>query len=192
MRPGRVVALVVGSLLGLIALGVLVVGGALAIGSAIEEDDEGFFDVTLERLASATAAITTEEADLRADPGPPDWFADFVDASVRLQVSSVDEEDVRYVKLDADRRPSGPERRVSLADVPVLIRLPDLTSAATARHATPIQKPLVDDTPVAPPDSAQAGLEEAALGEEAAPGKGRRLVEAVTRPSTGTGPARAP
>jgi hypothetical protein len=61
----------------------------LTVAHVVEREDDGYFDITLDRLNSATAAITTSEADLHADPGPPDWFLDFVDFSVRLQATGI-------------------------------------------------------------------------------------------------------
>ena len=73
----RIAAVVVGVLLALPALGLLAGGAALTVGYAIEHDDDGYFDATLERLSTATAEITTGEVDLRADPGPPDRVLNF-------------------------------------------------------------------------------------------------------------------
>lgn len=90
MRPGRIAAIVIGVVLAVPALGLLVGGVALTVGYATERDDGGYFDATLERLSTPTAAITTGEADLRADPGPPDRVLDFVDFSVRIQATGLD------------------------------------------------------------------------------------------------------
>jgi hypothetical protein len=89
MRPGRVIAIIVGALLALPALGVFFGGAALTVGAAVEQRDHGYFDETLDRLSTATPAITTAEADFEADSGPR-WVLDFLDVSVRLQVDAVD------------------------------------------------------------------------------------------------------
>lgn len=88
MRPARVVAIVVAALVALPALGLLIGGGVLTGAYAIERDDDGYFDKTLERLSSSTAVITAGDVDLRSDPGPPEWLLDLADFSVRLQVTS--------------------------------------------------------------------------------------------------------
>jgi hypothetical protein len=90
MKPGRIAAIVIGVLLAVPALVLLVGGVALTVGYATERADDGYFDATLERLSTPTAAITTGEADLRADPGPPDRVLDFVDFSVRIQATGLD------------------------------------------------------------------------------------------------------
>ncbi len=87
MSAGRIIGIVIGSLLGLMALGLLAGGAFLSIGYAIVTAGDGYFDADLERLSTATAAITTEEADLQADPGPPDWVMDFMDVSVQIKAT---------------------------------------------------------------------------------------------------------
>jgi hypothetical protein len=89
MKPGRIVAIVVGSLLAIPSLAIFVGGAAVTVASAVEAGDDGYFDETLDRLSSATAAITTEDVDFRTDPGPR-WVMDVLDVSVRLQVAAVD------------------------------------------------------------------------------------------------------
>jgi hypothetical protein len=91
MKAGRIVAVIVGVLVLLPAIGLFVGGAALTVAYVVEREDDGYFDATLDRLNSATAAITTGEVDLRADPGPPDWLLEFVDVSVRLQATGVGE-----------------------------------------------------------------------------------------------------
>ncbi len=87
MRPERIVALVLGSLLAIPAVALLFSGGVLALAYAIESDD-GYFDVTLDELTSQTVAVTAEEIDLRAEPGTPRWVLDALEADVRLRVTS--------------------------------------------------------------------------------------------------------
>ena len=50
MRASRVVALVFGCLLLIPAIAVLVTGGAIAVGYAAGRDDDGYLNVTLDRL----------------------------------------------------------------------------------------------------------------------------------------------
>ena len=92
MSPGRIVAVVAGVLVGLFALGVLAGGLFLTIGSALTAEDDGYFDTAPRRFGTETVAITTEEADLAADPAPPDRLWDFIDLSVRFQVEGLGEE----------------------------------------------------------------------------------------------------
>ncbi len=91
MRPGRVVALVIGCLLVLPGLGALLGGAALSAGYAFGRDDDGFFELTLDRIESATVAVSAEDIELTADPGSPDWLIDALDADVRLRATNADE-----------------------------------------------------------------------------------------------------
>jgi hypothetical protein len=102
MKPGRIAAVVVGVLLALPALALFVGGAALTVGYATERDDGGYFDATLDRLSTATAAITTREVDLRANPGPPDRVLDFVDFSVRIKVTGIDQGSALFIGIGSE------------------------------------------------------------------------------------------
>ena len=102
MSPGRIVAVVAGILVGLFALAVLAGGVFLAIGSALTAEDDGYFDTSPRRFATESIAITTGEADLAADPAPPDKIWDFIDLSVRFRVEGLGEEVFLGVADEAD------------------------------------------------------------------------------------------
>ncbi len=89
MRATRIVALVLGSLLGLVAT-VLLVSGTVLGGSYAARSDDGFIEATLDPLVSPTAAVTAERIDLATDPGTPDWVIDILDTDVRLRVTGAD------------------------------------------------------------------------------------------------------
>jgi hypothetical protein len=61
---GRVIALVIGSILGLIGLAGTVGGGALVVGAATQRDDQGYFHTDAERLSAGSYAIASEDMDL--------------------------------------------------------------------------------------------------------------------------------
>ncbi len=107
MKPGRIVALVIGVVLILPGIGALLGGSALGLGYAFGRDDTGFFDASIDRLETPTVAITTEDVDLTADPGSPDEFFDAIDADVRLRVTGASSEQDIFVGI-------GPEREVDL------------------------------------------------------------------------------
>ena len=98
MSPGRIVAVILGAVLALVAVGLLIGGGLLAFAYAVESEDGGYFDETLDRVGTATAAITTEEVDLRTNPGPG-WGLDALDVSIRLQATSVDESSELFIGI---------------------------------------------------------------------------------------------
>lgn len=88
MRPNRIVAIVLGSLLLLPSLAVLIGGGVLVGAYALARDDDGYFNASVDALASPTAAITAEDLTLAAEPGSPDWLLDLFETDVRLRVTS--------------------------------------------------------------------------------------------------------
>ncbi|MDH3302123.1 MAG: DUF4389 domain-containing protein [Acidimicrobiia bacterium] len=89
MRATRIVALVVGSLLGVLA-SVLLVSGTVLAGSYAARSDDGFVDIGLDPLVSPTVAVTAEHIDLQTEPGTPSWVYDALDTDVRLRVTPVD------------------------------------------------------------------------------------------------------
>ncbi len=105
MKPERIVAVVLGSLLALPAFALFFSGGLLAL-AYVSQRDDGYFDVTLDEVVSSTAAVTAEEIDLRAEPGTPRWVLDALETDVRLRVTSSNEQPVfvgiaREADLDA-------------------------------------------------------------------------------------------
>lgn len=83
---GRVVALVFGCLLILPAIAVFASGAVLGVATLVQRDDDGYFDVTLERLTTETVALQSSDISFAAEPGDPDWLIDALDADVRLRV----------------------------------------------------------------------------------------------------------
>ncbi len=94
MKPGRVIALVVGVLLVLPGLGLLVGGGALAIGYAVARDDQGYVNASLDDLRSSTVAVTANGADFGSDGTGPDQLLDALDADLRVQVTTTGDQPV--------------------------------------------------------------------------------------------------
>jgi hypothetical protein len=86
VSAGRIVAVIAGVVVGLLAIGFLIGGAFLTVGYAVTAEDDGYFDTSPKRFGSPAFAVTTEEAELAADPAPPDWLWDFVDFSVRFRV----------------------------------------------------------------------------------------------------------
>jgi hypothetical protein len=107
MKPGRIVALVIGVVLILPGIGAMFGGSALGLAYAFGRDDAGFFEASIDRLETPTVAITAEDIDLTADPGDPDEFFDVVDADVRLRVTGASSEQEVFVGV-------GPEAEVDL------------------------------------------------------------------------------
>lgn len=87
MGVGRIVVLVIGSLLIMPALGLLIGGGALMAAYAFGRDGDGYFTGSLDRVESPTAAVTAEDLDFTIDPGTPGWIVSQLTADVRLAVT---------------------------------------------------------------------------------------------------------
>ena len=75
MKIGRIVMIVVGSLLALLGFGLLASGTAGLIAYGTQRSD-GFFQTGEVRLASPTYAITSDRVDLESEPGDADWLVD--------------------------------------------------------------------------------------------------------------------
>jgi hypothetical protein len=111
MTTRRIIALVAGCVLLLPALGMLLGGGALALAYATQRNDDGYFDVRIERLETITVAITGEDLDFAADPGSPDWLIDAIDLDVQLRATSLDDRREIFIGIarqeDLDRYLAG-------------------------------------------------------------------------------------
>jgi hypothetical protein len=103
MRPARVISLVIGCLLLLPGVGMMVGGGAMAIGYGVARNDDGYFEFGLDRIQSPTAAIRSEDLDFFADPGSPNWLVDALDVGVQVQADAVGPEGDVFIGI-ADRR----------------------------------------------------------------------------------------
>lgn len=102
MRPGRIVALVMGCLLMLPALGLLLGGGALGVAYLSARDDDGYFDASLDRIETERAAVIADDVGFNADPGSPDWVLDVLDVDIRLRVTAADSGQEVFVGIGRD------------------------------------------------------------------------------------------
>ena len=82
MRVGRVIALVIGSLLSLAALGMLFGAGAIGLATAVERDDDGYFDFRLDRIESETVAVVSDDITLSSGSDAPEWLFDLLDVEI--------------------------------------------------------------------------------------------------------------
>ena len=100
MKPGRIVALIVALLIFALPAALMLIGGAVVTGGYIvESDDDGFFDETLDRIASGTPAVVTGDLDLRSDPRAVDWFLDWVNPTVRIRAEAVQQKTPLFVGI---------------------------------------------------------------------------------------------
>jgi hypothetical protein len=73
MSAGRILLLVFGSLLALIAIGLLA-GGAALLWADTKRDDDGFFTSSTERFETSAFALVSEDLDVVSDV--PGWLVD--------------------------------------------------------------------------------------------------------------------
>ena len=73
MRTSKIIALVAGSLLALGSLGLIGGGAALLWAHNTQRDADGYYTTSTHRFETDAYAITTEEIDLGAESGGPDW-----------------------------------------------------------------------------------------------------------------------
>jgi hypothetical protein len=86
--PGRALALVVGSLLALVALGLALAGVALVLAHVTARDASGFYTSPTERFTTSTFALTSEDIQIGDVRGHgADWALDALDATVRVRAS---------------------------------------------------------------------------------------------------------
>jgi hypothetical protein len=84
MRVGRIIALVIGSLMTFAALGMLFGAGAIGLATALERDDDGYFDLGLDRIESETLAVVSDDITLSSGSDAPDWLFDLLDVEIRI------------------------------------------------------------------------------------------------------------
>ncbi|WP_110182905.1 DUF4389 domain-containing protein [Nocardioides solisilvae] len=91
---GRVVSLVLGSLLVLGALGTAGTGAALAVADQIARDSDGFLMSPAQELTTGAFAIASEDLEVHSDgfDGPAAFLPDRLVGDVRLTVDSLDGE----------------------------------------------------------------------------------------------------
>jgi len=100
---GRVIALVLGSIFGLIGLAGVVGGGALVWAATTQRDSDGYFTTDTERFSVGSSAITSEDVDLQLgeDALRDVDLGDFL--KVRIRVRPAGEGDELFVGIARSR-----------------------------------------------------------------------------------------
>jgi len=99
---GRVLALVFGSILGLMGLAGVVGGGTLAWATATQRDDHGFFHTDAERFSVGSYAIASEDVDFHLGDGWRDLDLGDV-LKLRVRATPVDRERKLFVGIARTR-----------------------------------------------------------------------------------------
>jgi hypothetical protein len=87
MRAGKIVALVAGILIVLIAMALLVPGGVLLGLWGTQRDEAGFFNTSSHTLTSSGYALVTPDVDLNMGPAG-DWLPTGDRAAIRIEATS--------------------------------------------------------------------------------------------------------
>ncbi len=88
MRAGKIVALVAGILMVLVALAVLVPGSVLLGIYGTQRDSDGFFQTSSRVLSSNGSALSTPDVDLNMGPLVGDWLPTGDRAALRVEATS--------------------------------------------------------------------------------------------------------
>ena len=91
MRPGRIVLLVIGIIVGLSAMGMLFGGAAALFVNTVARDDDGYFSTTMKPFETPTYALVSEDVELGASV-PVNVFADLGTIRIRAEASDPDGE----------------------------------------------------------------------------------------------------
>jgi hypothetical protein len=86
MSTGRIAAVIVGAIIGIVAIGFLIGGGFLIWANETQRDADGFFTTDEVALSTEAYALVSEEVDLGSRPG--EWFPSGRLATVRVEVGS--------------------------------------------------------------------------------------------------------
>jgi hypothetical protein len=93
---GRVVSVVIGSILGLSALGILAAGGVAIWATQVERDDSGYLTSDDESFSTRSSAVVSDVIDLGV---PTDWVVGDVVGDLRLRVTSADADQEVFVGI---------------------------------------------------------------------------------------------
>ncbi|MGD9703190.1 MAG: DUF4389 domain-containing protein [Acidimicrobiia bacterium] len=89
MKPGRVVALVIGCLMALVGVGLLLATVGIGWAYTTQRDDDGYFTTDAQRIESTTAVLHSTNLDLGSDERRGGWpFGDGDLATVRLRATA--------------------------------------------------------------------------------------------------------
>ena len=122
---GHIVAIVMGCFLLLPGFGVLVAGGSVGLAQAVATDDDGYFNVTLDRLESDGVAVAATDIWLdEVDGDAAPWVLDWLDLDLRLRVDGAATTDEVFVGIARSR---DVERYLSTSAHSTIVEIDDHT-----------------------------------------------------------------
>ena len=104
---GRILPIVVGCLLALPALGFLGAGGGLGVAQLTQRDSDGYFEIDIDRLDTATPVVMVDELSFVAHPGTPGWILNALHVDVRLRASVAGGDGEAFVGIARDEDVAG-------------------------------------------------------------------------------------
>jgi hypothetical protein len=113
--PGRVVAIVIGSLMALVSIGLLGAGGTALWAELSRRDAEGYVTSDVHTFSTAGSALTTDPVEL-GDPGISWFYSGIVLGEVRIRVTPSGPDSEMFVGIgpsaDVDRYLDGVSKTV--------------------------------------------------------------------------------
>lgn len=92
MSAGRLIAIIVGALLALLAGGLVIAGGVLLWAYGTQRDAQGFFETADRRVSSSGYALTSPDVDVNIGSELEDWIPRGNTAAVKIVVRSTGDE----------------------------------------------------------------------------------------------------
>lgn len=99
---GRIFPIVAGCLLALPALGLLAAGSGLGVAQVTQRDSDGYFEINVDRLDTATPAIMVDDLSFAAHPGTPGWILNSLQVDLRLRASVSGDGEEAFVGIARD------------------------------------------------------------------------------------------
>jgi hypothetical protein len=104
---GRILPIVVGCLLALPALGFLGAGGGLGVAQLTQRDSDGYFEIDIDQLDTATPVVMVDDLSFVAHPGTPGWILNSLSVDVRIRAAVADSEGEAFVGIARDEDVAG-------------------------------------------------------------------------------------
>lgn len=102
MTFAQLLPIVSGYLLMPPAIGLLAAGGALGAAQLWHRNEDGYFDITIDKLDTSTPVVMVNEMSLASHEGTPGWLINSLEADVRLRITGTDDGRATFVGIALD------------------------------------------------------------------------------------------